>query len=71
MKKWCPRCDQGWVSAYRHRSSGEVVLICEECEALWKPADPFDLVHFHNFDAYFEELHQAMGWTALEAVADQ
>ena len=29
-----PRCEQGWVREFRHRHSGQVVYVCEECEAL-------------------------------------
>lgn len=35
QKKWCPRCDQGWVIPVRILSTGEIIQCCSECEAVW------------------------------------
>jgi transcription elongation factor Elf1 len=35
VKIECPRCNQGWVSDARIKTSGEVIRVCDECEAAW------------------------------------
>ncbi|HVG46011.1 MAG TPA: hypothetical protein VM890_14815 [Longimicrobium sp.] len=35
LKRWCPRCDQGWVRRLRDPGDGGEVYSCDECEATW------------------------------------
>ncbi len=34
-KKWCPRCNQGWVIPVKIRQTGLPIQFCLECEAVW------------------------------------
>jgi len=34
-KKWCPRCNQGWVVPVRIMATGQIVQFCLECDATW------------------------------------
>lgn len=35
-KKWCPRCNQGWVIPVKITKTGQIVQFCLECEAVWR-----------------------------------
>ncbi|MEX5298431.1 hypothetical protein RCG67_06590 [Kocuria sp. CPCC 205292] len=32
----CPDCEYGTVAHYRVEATGEVVQVCDECDALWE-----------------------------------
>jgi ribosomal protein L37AE/L43A len=34
-KRWCPRCDQGWVRRFRVTGLENDIYSCDECEATW------------------------------------
>lgn len=34
-QKWCPRCDQGWVTKLRVIATSTIIQCCNECEAVW------------------------------------
>lgn len=38
-KRWCPRCNQGWVKKWVDSTTQEVLFNCEECEATWLSVD--------------------------------
>ncbi|MFL5382587.1 MAG: hypothetical protein ACJ8GN_08765 [Longimicrobiaceae bacterium] len=46
LKRWCPRCDQGWIRRLRDESDGAELYPCDECEAAWPgdgpPAGPWE-----------------------------
>ena len=66
MKQLCPRCNQGWVLKVRHKKTGEIVWVCEECEALWNEAQPISIAEFTDFQTYFENKGQPIGWREVE-----
>ena len=35
----CPDCEQGTVAHYRVEATGEVVQVCDGCDALWEADD--------------------------------
>lgn len=35
LEMWCPSCDQGNVVEALIKHTGEVIFVCEECEAMW------------------------------------
>jgi len=37
-KRWCPRCDQGWVRRYQVTGIERDMYSCDECEATWENA---------------------------------
>ena len=37
-KRWCPRCDQGWIRRFRVTGMVDDIYSCDECEATWESA---------------------------------
>jgi hypothetical protein len=35
LKRWCPRCDQGWIRRLRDPADGGELHSCDECDATW------------------------------------
>jgi hypothetical protein len=56
MKKWCPRCNQGWVIATRIHINGKIVQVCEECEALWPNKNAIESHNFLDMAAYLKSI---------------
>ena len=48
VKRWCPRCRQGWVRRLREPVDNPELYSCEECEATWR--------HFSEIQAPGEDL---------------
>jgi hypothetical protein len=65
MKTWCPRCNQGWIRKMRHRRSGEIVFVCEECEALWREGQAIENTGFQDLQAYFRAKGQSGDWSEM------
>jgi ribosomal protein L37AE/L43A len=40
LKRWCPRCGQGWVRRMRDPSDGGELHSCDECESTWPFGEP-------------------------------
>ena len=70
MKTWCPRCDQGWIGRFRYEKTGEVVLVCEECEALWTDNENISADHFTDFTAYFAAKNESVKWTDMDELSE-
>jgi len=55
----CPRCDhQGVIQLVRIKKLGQVVNVCEECDALWLTElkeTPVYGTDFVDFSSYLEE----------------
>jgi transposase-like protein len=69
MKTWCPRCNEGWVIDVRIRARGEIVYVCEECEALWTDPQKIDLSNFTDMAAYLRVFGLKGDWNELERVS--
>jgi hypothetical protein len=53
----CPRCDQqGTVLTVRINASGEIVKLCNECDALWPSGAPLIANGFIDFSTYVKPL---------------
>jgi hypothetical protein len=35
LKRWCPRCEQGWLRRFRSDAAHLEFISCEECDATW------------------------------------
>lgn len=51
----CPRCEQGQVFPAKIAITGELVQVCEECEATWDAAEVLTAVRFRDFGTLLEE----------------
>jgi len=40
--KWCPVCNQGWVEIVKDDLTGEPLLCCDECEAVWNTPEKIE-----------------------------
>jgi hypothetical protein len=68
MKTWCPRCKQGWVTLSRVKATGEIVSVCEECEALWPDSVVISFETFVDMSIYLTAQGLSGQWTDLEDV---
>lgn len=66
MKTWCPRCNQGWVLTARIRATGQIVHVCEECEALWPQSRPVEASNFEDMATHVRSFGLKGEWTELE-----
>lgn len=49
----CPRCDQqGTVHTVRINTTGEIVHLCDECDALWPSGVGVTATGFLDFSTY-------------------
>ena len=39
LKRWCPRCDQGWIRRFQLAAANTEFLACDECDATWPSVD--------------------------------
>jgi hypothetical protein len=49
---WCPICNQGWVEIYKDKIIGELLVLCNECESMWKHPD--EVQKFKKFRSVFD-----------------
>ncbi len=70
MKTWCPRCSQGWVITACTRVNGQIVRVCEECEALWPDDRLVQETNFEDMAAYLRTLGFKGEWTELEVMPE-
>lgn len=53
----CPRCDgQGLLELIRINLTGELVILCDECDALWTENMEVSVATFHDFGTYIAPL---------------
>ena len=65
----CPRCEQGQVFPAKIAATGELLQVCEECEATWDAAEVLTLVRFRDLGTLFEERGLSSVWDELELPA--
>lgn len=53
-KRWCPRCDQGWIYKWVNLTSNEILFNCEECEATWSSIDKVGFKDTSQFSRPFD-----------------
>ena len=53
-KRWCPRCDQGWVYKWVNPTFSETLFNCEECEATWASIDEIASGNTDHFNKAFD-----------------
>jgi len=65
-KKWCPRCDQGWVCSALIIPLKKNIYICDECDAIWFEENKIENTNFEDFTTYMET-HKLPGtWDQLQ-----
>jgi len=66
MKRWCPRCDQGWVVRCRVRGESEIFLICDECDTVWTSGEPHKGPPYLILHDYMKQFGKEALWTHLD-----
>jgi hypothetical protein len=68
----CPRCDhQGTVVAVRINATGEVVWLCDECDALWPSNVPITQDNFVDFASYVKPLGLNGRWSEVTVLDEK
>jgi hypothetical protein len=64
--KVCPLCDgQGELIEVGIEDCHEPLLICDECDSLWKVGNPIDERYAQNFGDFMKERGKQGLWTEL------
>jgi len=67
----CPACHhQGWLYPSVIKATGEKVVVCDECEALWKDGEPIVLETSVGMSTYLKSLGLEGTWNELEVEGD-
>ncbi len=62
----CPRCDeQGVVLKAEVRTTGEILHVCDECEATWFNIEAIGRDAFVDFSIYMEEIGLPPLWSSI------
>ena len=62
----CPRCEQGDVVEAKIKKTGQIIYLCQECEATWFAREKIGIEAFVDFGTYMEEHAMQPLWEELE-----
>lgn len=65
----CPMCDAGTLARYQVVATGETVLVCDECDAVWDGSDDSSEPAVTTVDQYLAARGRPPLWSALDALA--
>jgi transposase-like protein len=65
VKRWCPCCDQGWVTRAILAESGHVLYVCDECDASWLDSSSIGGVRAESLEPYMQRLGVRHPWKTL------
>jgi hypothetical protein len=63
---WCPRCDQGEIVKAKITATGEIVHVCQECDALWLDGIKIKGDNFKDFSAFVKPKGLQGLWSELQ-----
>jgi hypothetical protein len=66
MRNECPRCGQGTLYVATIKMTGEIVVVCEECEALWTAGQEPTASGFQDLVTLLKSKGIDDGWSALD-----
>lgn len=62
----CPRCDgQGTIRQVRINSTGIVVQLCDECDAMWLADEQPSLETFQDFATFMQSIGLQGLWSEI------
>lgn len=68
----CPRCGpEGTVLSARIHSTGEIVHLCDECDALWPSGVPVAVKSHVDFATYVEPYGLKALWSEIEILPSE
>jgi ribosomal protein L37AE/L43A len=67
-KFWCPVCDQGWVVPATVKQDATFIWVCQECEVLWRGANPPEREPDDTFSTYMESRGFCPLWTEIQVL---
>lgn len=62
----CPRCEQGDVIEARIKKTGQLIYVCQECEATWFEKKKISNEKFVDFGTYMEAHGMRPLWEDLQ-----
>ena len=66
---FCPRCEQGQVFPAKIGATGELVQVCEECDASWFATETLSAVRFRDLGTLLRERGLSPLWDGLAVPA--
>jgi len=66
MRSECPRCGQGVLCIAKIKKTGESIVVCDECEALWTEGQEPTGGGFQDLVTFLRSKGINEGWGALE-----
>jgi hypothetical protein len=66
MKIICPRCCQDYLIHAKIKATGEIVLVCDECEALWTEDQNPSVDYCYDMRTFLESKGIEACWESLE-----
>jgi len=63
---WCPRCDQGDIAKAVIRKTGQIIFVCQECEATWFSSEDIKVTRFVDFGTYMKSIGLSSHWGELD-----
>ncbi|GAA1749842.1 hypothetical protein [Kocuria aegyptia] len=61
----CPCCDNGVISPWRVNATNEIILVCDECDALWEDGDDRTEPSVTTIDQYLNLRGLPLLWSGL------
>lgn len=61
----CPRCEQGSIVHVVLKATGEMLLVCQECDATWLNESEISLLAFEDFETILESKGLPPLWSEL------
>lgn len=53
----CPRCDgQGTIHRASVDATGDIIQLCDECDAMWFDNEPVSVHTFQEFGTYMQSI---------------
>lgn len=65
----CPRCEQGDLVEARIKKTGQMLFICQECEATWFTKEGILTSPFIDFGVYMIKIGLQPLWSELAIVS--
>jgi len=64
----CPRCQQGDIANVKIKCTGELLYICQECEATWFSYAEIGNAPFVDFGTYMFKIGRRPLWSEVEVI---
>lgn len=56
LRRWCPRCGQGWVVRALVKKTNQSIYLCQECDATWATSNAIGEASWRDFASVMVQL---------------